>query len=97
MTRATELDPQHLEAHYQLGLAYQKLGERANATAALRKFEQLRAAKTGPAQTQDGEALLSLADTYYRLQKLAEAEQAVGQLALLAEQICNFDCSLACC
>ena len=30
--------------------------------------------------------MLSLADTYYRLQKSAEAEQAVGQLALLAEK-----------
>ena len=57
LTKATELDPQHLEAHYQLGLAYQKLGERANATAALRKFEQLKAAKTDPAQTQDAEDL----------------------------------------
>ena len=86
LTKATELDPQHLEAHYQLGLAYQKLGERANATAALRKFEQLKIAKTGPVQTHDAETLLSLADTYFRLEKSAEAEQAVGQLALLAEK-----------
>ena len=86
LTKATELDPQHLEAHYQLGLAYQKLGERANATAALRKFEQLKAAKTEPGQTQDPKTLLSLADTYFRLQKSAEAEKAVSQLALLAEK-----------
>jgi tetratricopeptide (TPR) repeat protein len=86
LTKATELDPQHLEAFYQLGLACQKLGQRAKATEALKKFEQLKAIKSEPAQLQDADALLSLADTYYRLQKPEDAAQAVRKLSSLAEK-----------
>jgi Flp pilus assembly protein TadD len=56
LTKATEVDSQHVEAYYQLGLTWQKLGDRAKATAALQTFEQLKAAKTGAAQTEDAEA-----------------------------------------
>ena len=86
LTKATELDPQHLEAYYQLGLAYQKLGDRTKATTAFKKFEQLKAAKADPAKAQDADTLLSLADTYYRLQKPEEASQTVSRLSLLAEK-----------
>jgi len=86
LTKATELDPQHLEAYYQMGLAYQKLGDRAKATEALKRFEQLKAGKADQAGSQDTDALFSLADSYYKLNKVEEAAQTISKLSLLAEK-----------
>jgi len=52
----------------------------------LKKFEQLKSGKVDQPKTQDATALLSLADSYYKLNKVEEAAQTVSKLSLLAEK-----------